>query len=76
MFRSVVFAAISPQVLSKYTWTGRSTKPNVKLSFEKKQNIVQILFDVVYAYDSRYSRTECEEDWKYKIFKYAYKEER
>lgn len=74
VIRSIVFATVSPKILSKYTWTGKSSKKNLKLNFVSKKNIIQLFFDVVRAYDPKYTKAECEEDLKYKIFKYMYKE--
>lgn len=31
-----------------------------------------MMFEVVKAYDTTYSKTDCTTDLKYKIFKYAY----
>lgn len=74
IIRSVVFATIAREVLSRFTWTGKSAKPNSKLGFFSKKKTVQLFFDVVRLYDSQYTKSECEDDLKYKVFKHAYKE--
>ncbi|XP_055312028.1 uncharacterized protein LOC129574272 [Sitodiplosis mosellana] len=74
IIRSIVFATVSRNILAQYTWTGKSSKQNTKLDFVSKKNMIQLFFDVVRVYDPRYTRAECEDDLKYKIFKYVYKQ--
>lgn len=70
--RSIVFATVDRQVLSKYTWTGKSNKSNTKLNFASKKNLIQLFFDVIRTYDRKYTRADCEEDLTYEILKYVY----
>lgn len=70
--RSVVLSTISSELLSTYTWTGRSQNSNKK-AFESKKNIINLLYTAIRAYDSSYSEADCSSDLKYKIFKYAYR---
>lgn len=70
--RSVVLSTISSELLSTYTWTGRSQNSNKK-AFESKKNIINLLYTAIRAYDTSYSKADCSSDLKYKIFKYAYR---
>lgn len=72
IIRSVVYATICPTVLQNYTWTGHSAnnKPGQKKDFMKKKNIFAVFFDVIYAYDKKYTKSQCEDDMKNRIFKY------
>lgn len=70
--RSVVFSTICPSVLQYYTWTGHSgfNKSGQKKDFKQKKNIFAVFFDVIHAYDKKYSKTDCEDDFKYRILKH------
>lgn len=72
IIRSVVHATISPTLLSKYTWTGRSSSKEKKQILSSKEKIIDLIYNVVKMYDVNYSRSECNEDLKYKVCKYAY----
>lgn len=74
--RSVVYATICPTVLQNYTWTGNSTsnKPAIKGDFVKKKNIFDVFFNVIYTYDKKYTKMQCEDDMKKRIFKHIKKE--
>lgn len=71
--KSVVEAIISRSLLSTYTWTGRS-KPNAtkKNALSTKLNILDLIHDVIKAYDNGYSKRDCMDDIKYKVCKYAH----
>lgn len=70
--RSVVFSTICPSVLKKFSWTGNSgfNQPGLKKDFKQKKNIFGIFFDVIYAYDKKYTKMDCEDDLKNRIFKH------
>lgn len=71
--RSVVMAMISPNVLGKCTWTGKSNDKHFeKFAFSRLKNCIRMIYSVVRAYDKTYSQSTCDEDLKYKILKYAY----
>lgn len=42
-----------------------------KSDFKKYKNIVGVFFATVHAYNPKYTRAACEDDMKYRIFKYA-----
>lgn len=71
--KSVAEAILSSSLLSTYTWTGRS-----KSSEEEKKklcsnvNVVDLIYDVVKAYDENYSKRQCKTDMIYKVCKYAH----
>lgn len=69
--KSVVLATISQELLSEFTWTGKSNKGEKK-AFNSKKAIIEMLYNVIRAYDATYTRSTCTHDLKYKIFKYAY----
>lgn len=73
IIRSVVFATISPSVLNLYTWTGYSSKTGKKSKndFRQKKNIFGVFFDVINGYNKKYTRADCEEDLKNRIFKHV-----
>lgn len=66
IIRSVVFSTICPTVLQTYTWSGSGDKNN----FKNRKNIFAVFFDVVFAYDKNYTKSQCEDDMKQRIFKY------
>lgn len=70
--RSVVYATICPTVLQLYTWTGAS-KQDDKNGFRQYTQIVGVIFTVIHAYDRKYSRSECDDDFKLRIFKHVKK---
>lgn len=70
--RSVVYGTICPSVLINFTWTGNSTNNQPgKKDFQQKRNIFSVFFDVIHAYDKKYTRLDCEEDMKKKILKHV-----
>lgn len=74
IIRSVVYSTICPSILKNYTWTGNSSNNNKtiqKRDFNKKANIFAIFFSVIYAYDKNYTKSQCEDDFKNRIFKYV-----
>lgn len=71
--KSVVEAVISRAVLSTYTWTGRTNSTVTKKNaLSSKQNTLDLIFEVIKAYDTNYSKQECMDDIKYKVCKYAH----
>lgn len=72
IIKSVIHATISPTLLSNYTWTGRSSAREIKLALSTKKRIIDLIYNVVKSYDVNYSRSDCEDDLKYKVFKYAH----
>lgn len=73
IIKSVVYAIISRPLMTTYTWTGRSKSSNErKKALSTKLNILDLIYDVVKAYDGKYTKRECNEDIKYKVCKYAH----
>lgn len=73
IIKSVVNAIISRPLMSTYTWTGRSKSSNEKKKMlSTKLNILDLIYDVVKAYDGSYTKRECIDDIKYKVCKYAH----
>lgn len=72
IIKSVAHATISPTLLSKYTWSGRSSTKEKKLVLSNKVQIIDLIYHVVKAYDVNYSRSDCHDDLIYKVCKYAH----
>lgn len=60
-----------PQLLNKYTWTGASKSTEKKNCFQKLNNIVDMMYDVIVTADCRHSRQRNEEFLKDKILKHT-----
>lgn len=70
---SIVNEVISNSLLSKFTWTGKTSKKNEKkLKLKGYSNVLDMVFGVVLAADKTYTRPQFEYDMTYKILKYAY----
>lgn len=69
--RSIVYETMCPSVLINFTWTGNSShnQPGKK-DFQQKRNIFGVFFEVIHAYDKKYTKLSCEDDLKKKIFKH------
>lgn len=72
IIRSVAHAIISPELLKKFTWTGRSAPKVQKNSFSTKEKIIGLIYNTVNAYDTKYSRSNCDSDLKYRVCKHAH----
>lgn len=72
IIQSIVDAFISPELLSQYTWTGKTNKKNVKkLKFKSLVNVLRIVKRVLLAADNSYNETKFKKDMTEKIMKYA-----
>lgn len=73
IIKSVTEAVISSSLLSTYTWTGRSkSSDEEKKKLSSKVNVVDLIYDVIKAYDGNYSKQQCKTDLIYKVCKYAH----
>lgn len=73
IIRSVVYATICPTVLMNFTWTGNSgfNKASHKKDFKQNKNIFDVFFAVIYAYNKKYTKIDCVDDFKSRILKHV-----
>lgn len=71
---SVVYSMVTPELLSKFTMTGKTSMKNVsKAKFKTYVNTINSMWRVINIADSMYTKAQFEHDLTYKVIKYAYK---
>lgn len=74
---TIVNTLIQPEVLSKYTWTGKSSSKAVKKNaFRSLTEILDIIFQTMRAIDDKYTLDKLSHDITYNVLKYAYKNDK
>ncbi|XP_055921153.1 uncharacterized protein LOC129952547 [Eupeodes corollae] len=67
----VVESVISPQLLMKYSWTGRSKGIKPKLAFMKYKCIVSFFQKIIAKIDKHFTPKECKDFLRLSVFKYV-----
>lgn len=63
---------MTPELLSMYTWSGRAKGNLRKNAFDSYNNIHKLIFSVLNLVENKYSMSDCVDDMKKRVFKYAY----
>lgn len=63
---------MTPALLSAFTWSGRAKGSSRKNAFDSYHNVQKLIYSVLNLVESRYSMSECLDDMKKRVFKYAY----
>lgn len=73
VIRSVVNKLISPDLMAKISWTGKSgIGKATKIKFQSYSMIIQLIIDVCVVADRNLCEDTVLNDLKYKVIKYAY----
>lgn len=64
---------VDRRFLAEITWSGRSTPGKTKISFSKRQNILDFMYKIANQKHPNYSPTDFKEHMVDGIFKFAYK---
>lgn len=71
---SIVHALATPELMSKYTMTGKTGVKNVrKEKLKDYVNVIGIIWRVANAGDKSYTKSECQHDLTYVVVKNAHK---
>lgn len=71
---SIMHALATPELMSKYTMTGKTSTKNVKKEkFKKYVNVIGIIWRVANADDKSYTKAQCRHDLTYVVIKNVHK---
>lgn len=73
ILRKLAFHIFTAELLSDFTWTGKTNKRGVrKFAIKDYKLLLSLIYETLHAADSSYTKGKFEEEFVAKVMKYAY----
>lgn len=73
ILKKTVLSVMTTNLLSQFTWTGKTNRKDVKkFALKDYPQILNLIYEIILAADCSYSRLKYDEDMVQRILKYAY----